>query len=77
MTEPSRSLAQDLSALPNLGPVSARMLAQTGIPDIETLRDIGAWGVYRRLRFQFGRGVTVKFIYALECACRGLHWRLL
>jgi len=66
---------RELAALPSLGPVSARMLAEAGVHDAETLRRLGPVEAYRRLRFQFGRQATVNFMYALECASRRLDWR--
>lgn len=66
-----------LAALPSLGFTSARMLVEAGVPDVATLRRLGPIECYRRLRFHFGRRATHNFVYALECACRGLDWRLL
>jgi len=66
-----------LAALPSLGPASARMLVEAGVPNVQTLRRLGAINCYRRLRFHHGKRVTINFVYALECACRGLDWRLL
>lgn len=53
------------------------MLIEAGIPDVKTLRRLGAIACYRRLRFHFGKRVTLNFAYALECAIRGIDWRLL
>ena len=66
-----------LAALPSLGKVSALMLVEAGIADVESLRSLGAIECYRRLRFHHGRRVTTNFLYALECAVRGLDWRRL
>jgi hypothetical protein len=68
---------QQLAALPSLGLVSAQMLIDAGIRDARTLRKLGTMACYRRLRFHFGKRVTVNFAYALECAIRDLHWRAL
>lgn len=69
--------AAELAALPSLGDTSAHMLIEAGVPDVATLRGLGPLESYRRLRFHFGKRITTNFIYALECACRGLDWRLL
>ena len=53
------------------------MLIDAGIPNVKTLRKLGVAASYRRLRFHFGKRVTVNFAYALECAIRDLHWRAL
>lgn len=66
-----------LAALPSLGATSARMLIEAGIPDVRTLRRLGVLASYRRLRFHFGKRVTINFAYAIECALRGMDWRLL
>lgn len=51
------------------------MLVEVGITSASTLRSLGPAVCYRRLRFHHGRRVTTNFIYALECACRGIGWR--
>ena len=66
-----------LAALPSLGPTSAQMLIDAGIPDVKTLRKLGVLASYRRLRFHFGKRVTTNFAYAIESALRGMDWRLL
>ena len=66
-----------LAGLPSLGPTSARMLVEAGVSDVEQLRTLGPIECFRRLRFRFGRRVTVNFVYAMECANGGLDWRLL
>ncbi|MDX2158304.1 MAG: TfoX/Sxy family protein [Hyphomicrobiaceae bacterium] len=75
MAKARSSSERQLSALPGLGPVSARMLVEVGVHDAETLRALGPVEAYRRLRFQFGRQATLNFMYALDCAVRHLHWR--
>ncbi len=66
-----------LAALPSLGPTSAHMLIEAGIPDVKTLRRLGVLASYRRLRFHFGKRATTNFAYAIECALRGMDWRAL
>jgi hypothetical protein len=66
-----------LAALPSLGAKSAEMLVEAGIADVKTLRRLGPLKAYRRLRFHFGRRVSTNFAYAIECALRGIDWRLL
>lgn len=68
---------EELAALPSLGKTSARLLIETGVADVETLRRLGPIDSYRRLRFIHGKRVTLNFVYAIECAIRGLDWRLL
>jgi hypothetical protein len=66
-----------LAALPSLGITSAQMLIDVGIKDEATLRAMGPEACFRSLRFHFGRRVSTNFIYALECAIRGIGWKML
>jgi len=66
-----------LAALPSLGVTSAQMLFDVGIKDEATLRAMGPEACFRSLRFHFGRRVSTNFIYALECAIRGIAWKIL
>ncbi|MGE0282075.1 MAG: TfoX/Sxy family DNA transformation protein [Rhizobiaceae bacterium] len=69
----NRSVAE----MRNLGPATARMLTEVDIADEETLRAVGAQAAYRRLKFRFGRQVTLVALYALEAALRDCDWRSL
>lgn len=71
----SHCVVTELAALPSLGLVSARMLIEADIPDVDTLRRLGVIECYRRLRFHHCKRATLNFAYALECAIHGLHWR--
>lgn len=66
-----------LADLPSLGLTSAELLADVGIDDLESLREHGAIGSFTALRMQFGKRITVNWIYAIECALQGIHWRML
>lgn len=63
--------------LRNLGPKSRAWLAEIGITDIDTLREIGAVEAYARLRFQFGRSISRNMLHALAGAIADQDWRLL
>ncbi len=58
-----------------LGPKTAQRLADIGIFTDADLREIGAITAYRRLRFRFGRQVTLNALYGMEAALRGCDWR--
>lgn len=75
-SSPSRQ-HHPLADLPSLGPVSAGLLVEAGIPDVDTLHRLGPIACYRQLRFHHGRRITTNFMYALECAVRGIDWRAL
>jgi DNA transformation protein len=64
-----------VEGLHSLGPVTARRLAEVGIRDVETLRRTGAVAAYWKLKFRFGRDVTLNALYGLDAAIRGVHWR--
>jgi hypothetical protein len=66
-----------LAALPSLGRTSAQMLIEVGVPDEAALKRLGPQACFRALHFRFGRRVSTNFIYALECAIRGVAWRAL
>src|SRR4029453_5254786 len=59
--------------LPNIGPVSKRMLASAGIKAIETLRRLGSIEAYRRVRAHDPRA-SLNLLWALEGALTGRPW---
>jgi DNA transformation protein len=66
-----------LSELRSLGPTSAAALSDVGIHDRATLQRHGVRGAFALLRAQFGKRITVNWMYALECALRDIPWQLL
>jgi len=64
-----------VEGLHSLGPVTAKRLAEVGIADAESLREIGPVAAYKKLRFRFGRDVTLNALYGLDAAIRNVHWR--
>lgn len=63
------------SRLANLGPKTAAMLREVGIETVADLRALGAEDAWHRLRFRFGKRVTVIALYALEGALTNRDWR--
>lgn len=61
----------------NLGPATARMLAEIDVPCEENFRSFGAVEADYRLKFRFGQHVTIIALYAMEAAIRGCNWRAL
>ena len=55
--------------------MTAARLAEIGISSEAELRATGAVEAYRRLRFHFGRAVTLNALYGLDAAVRDVHWR--
>lgn len=68
---------RELAALPSLGDASAQALVEIGIDSAEALRAQGPVTTFVALRQHFGRRITFSWLYALECACTGMPWKLL
>lgn len=75
--KPSAKDACPLAALRNLGPASARWLAEAGIRNESDLRALGAVAAYRRVKHMRPREVTLLMLYALEGALRDVPWNAL
>jgi DNA transformation protein len=63
--------------MPSLGPATALMLEEVGIDSPAELREVGPVAAYVRLKFRFGRRVSILALYAMEAALQGIDWRLL
>ena len=63
-----------LAALPGLGPKSQAMLAAAGIPDLATLRRLGAVAAYARVKRNDPRA-SLNLLWGLEAALTGLPWQ--
>ena len=63
--------------LANLGPFITRRLAEIGVTKERELRELGAAAVYVRLKFHFGREITLNALWALDAALSGIDWRSL
>jgi DNA transformation protein and related proteins len=61
----------------NLGPKSRAWLAEVGIEDEVTLRELGAVEAYARLRFRFGSMITRNMLFGLAAALADIDWRQL
>lgn len=70
-------LSLRIEEMRNLGAATAKMLADVGVHREGDLRRIGAVDAYHRLKFRFGRQVTIIALYAMEAALRGCDWRSL
>jgi DNA transformation protein len=60
--------------LRNLGPVSARWLADVGIVSREDLERVGPVAAYALVRRQQA-GASLNLLWALEAAVRDVDWR--
>lgn len=71
----ARARAQTPVLFPGIGPVTERRLIAVGISDLTTLRKLGAVKAYQRLKFRFGKDVTLNALYGLEAVITGSHWQ--
>ncbi|MDR2837019.1 MAG: TfoX/Sxy family protein [Azonexus sp.] len=68
-------MSQTIENLPNLGRYTAACLAEIGVSNADELRAMGAVEAYARLRFQFGRNITLNALWGMDAALSGIHWR--
>ena len=68
-------MKQSLAEYKNLGPVSAKRLAEVDIVTIGDLRALGAVAAYRRVKHAFPREVSLNLLYAMAATLAGLDWR--
>jgi DNA transformation protein len=63
-----------LTSLLGIGPKTARWLAEVGVRTEAELRSLGAAGAYCRLKERDPRGVSLKALWSLHGALRGVPW---
>ena len=63
-------------AIRNLGPVSRAWLDAVGVPDLATLKTLGAVIVYRRVKAA-GFPASRNLLHAMAAAIQGVEWRQL
>ncbi|MBW8315667.1 MAG: TfoX/Sxy family protein [Hydrogenophaga sp.] len=63
-----------LAVLPGLGPRSQAMLAAAGIPDLATLRRLGAVVAYARVK-RYDPRASLNLLWGIEAALTGLPWQ--
>jgi DNA transformation protein len=68
---------KSISQLRNLGPATERMLAEIGVATSADLRELGSVEAFHKLRFVFGKRVSLNALYAMEAAILECDWRLL
>ncbi len=69
----SKKVSPRTSAIPNVGPVSRRWLAEVGVTDLAGLQTRGSVATFLAVRAT-GRRASVNLLYALEGALLGLRW---
>jgi DNA transformation protein len=52
-----------------------RMLSEVDVFGEDDLRALGVIDAYRRLKFRFGRRVSITALYAMEAALTDYDWR--
>jgi DNA transformation protein and related proteins len=68
-------VSRSIEDMRNLGPATARMLAEVDVLDENGLRLLGSVEAYARLKFRFGRNVSLIALYAMEAALLEIDWR--
>ena len=63
-----------VSALRNLGPKSALMLAEAGIGSVDELREIGAVKAYTRVRQMRSRGASLNLLWSMAAGLEDRSW---
>lgn len=63
-----------IEQLPNLGPVSARWLAESGITTLAHLRQMGAITAYALVRKSQGKA-SLNLLYAIQGTLTGRTWK--
>jgi DNA transformation protein and related proteins len=68
-------MADQIAALPNLGPKSQAMLAGAGIKTLEDFRRLGAVAAYAKVKAT-GANASLNLLWALEGALCGQPWQV-
>ena len=67
--------SQPVSALRNLGPKSAMMLAEAGISTLAELRELGAEKAYVRVKSLRPKFASLNLLWALAAGLEDRDWR--
>lgn len=70
-------MSRKIAELRNLGPKTAAMLGEIGVTTETELRELGSVECYCRLRFAFGRQISLNALHAIESALLNIDWRAL
>lgn len=68
-------MASGIESLSNLGPYMARCLAEIDVRSAGELRALGSVEAYARLKFRFGREMSLNALWAMDAALAGIHWQ--
>ena len=68
-------MCDPIESLPNLGPYTARCLAEIDVTTVSALRRLGSVEAFARLKFRFGREISLNALWAIDAGLAGLHWR--
>lgn len=69
-------MADDIVALPNLGPKSQAMLAMAGITTADELRRLGSVAAYARVK-ETGVNASLNLLWAIEGALCNEPWQVI
>jgi DNA transformation protein and related proteins len=67
-------MRETVSSLLNLGPKSAKMLADAGIQTVDDLRKIGPAAAYARVKFLHPKSASKNLLWSLAAGLEGRLW---
>ena len=63
-----------MSDLRNIGPASAKWLADVGVESLEDLERVGVVEAYRRVKANEPQKASLNLLWALQGAAMDIHW---
>lgn len=71
------SASRRLRDLPNMQLTLERMVKKAGIDDVAAFMDLGASGVFSKVKKAYGNDVDLKLLWKFAGAIDGIHWKLI
>ena len=68
-------MSDAVERLPNLGPYITKRLTEIDVRNVGDLHAMGAVEAYARLKFRFGREITLNALWGMDAALSGIDWR--
>ncbi len=65
----------NLDSMRNIGPKTAQRLAEVGVTDIPTLKELGPVEAFCRLKTFFPDSVSFNALFAIQAAMLDVDWR--
>lgn len=71
------SASRRLRDLPNMQLTLERMVKKAGVDDVAAFMDLGASGVFSKVKKAYGNDVDLKLLWKFAGAIDGIHWKLI